>query len=653
MLAMSIATIQAAAEDTLTFEKDIRPLVENYCFDCHDKDALKGDLDLTRFETTAQIFDSIAVWQRIRMRVENGEMPPRKTKNRPTDEEKAKILKWVDSLKPDNTDCDKIANEESVSWYPGYVMSRRLNRAEYENSVRDLFGVEVAVADLFPADGAGGEGFDNNGNALFLSAIQVEKYLEAADLVVEAVFPQKKFGPLTTVAKLLSPGKDDAPPSDERVKEIEAARARLITAKPGKGVSAHDAATKVLSTFLENAWRRPVAEDEVERIAQVFDRAYKRGDGYEAALKLAFKASLVSSNFLFLSEPQPEEQGVYELGGYQIASRLSYFLWSSMPDKELFALAESGMLNDTEQLRQQVYRMLRDPKAKALGEQFATQWLGVSQLGEGKRPDATRFPEFDNDLAVAMQDETAMYFNRIVSEDRSLLELIDSDYTIANERLAKIYGVDGVTGDEMRVVQFADRNRGGVLGMAAVLTATSQTLRTSPVLRGKWVLEQVLGEHVPPPLPTAGTLPEDDHQPDGLSFRARLEMHRKNPECASCHDRMDPLGFGLENFDPIGRWRTEQAGQPIDSQGTLPSGEKFTGPQELKQILLKRKEGIARNLSRKMLGYALGRALTRYDDCVVDKCVNALAANDYKPSNMFIEIVLSHPFRHRYSGSGT
>jgi hypothetical protein len=209
-----------------------------------------------------------------------------------------------------------------------------------------------------------------------------------------------------------------------------------------------------------------------------------------------------------------------------------------------------------------------------------------------------------------------------------------------------------IQGDDMRLVQLADANRGGVLGMAAVLTATSHPLRTSPVLRGKWVLEQLLGDKVPPPPPNAGTLPEDDVQPDGLTLRQRLEAHRANPDCASCHSRMDPIGFGLENFDPIGRWRNDQGGQPLDTAGVLPSGESFNGPRELKAILLAQKDAFARNLARKMLGYALGRSLTRFDECVVDDAVAALQEHDYRPSVLVEEIVLSYPFRHRFSGSG-
>ncbi|GMV95181.1 MAG: hypothetical protein AMXMBFR82_49590 [Candidatus Hydrogenedentota bacterium] len=614
------AVFSASGAADPVFETDVLPIVSRYCVDCHNADITRGDLNIERFETTDMALDSIAVWQRIGKRVENGEMPPNRS-DQPSQEERDLFLKWIASLKIDSADCDRLANEESMSWFPGYVMSRRLNRMEYQNTLRDLLLIAIDVADQFPADGAGGEGFDNNGSSLFLSAIQIEKYLEVADRAIEAALP---------------PGTTDSP---------------LIAATPGIGRAPRNAAETALTEFLARAWRRPADQEEVTRLADMFSDAYRRGDSYLESIKLAYKAALVSPHFLFLAEPEPPEPGTYALSGYPLAARLSYFLWGSMPDAELTALAGEGRLQDDEVLRAQVSRMLADPKARALGEMFATQWLGITQLGETTRPDAERFPEFDDALADIMRAEAALVFNRVFREDRSLIELIDADYTYANDRLAAIYGLGGIEGPDMRVVDLTDASRGGVLGMAAVLTATSHPLRTSPVLRGKWVLEQLLGDNVPPPPPNAGTLPEDDHQADGLTLRERMEAHRENPDCASCHARMDPIGFGLESFDPIGRWRTEQAGHPIDATGELPSGESFDGPVELKQILLARKGEFLRNLSRKMLGYGLGRSLTRYDQCVVDDCIKSLQQNDYRSSALVTEIVLSFPFRHRYSGA--
>ena len=414
--------------------------------------------------------------------------------------------------------------------------------------------------------------------------------------------------------------------------------------------SAREAAKIDLASFARRAFRRPVGEDDVARLLSLFDHAQSRGDSFEASLRLALKGVLISPHFLFLVENQPEHEGVYPLGDFPLASRLSYFLWSSMPDEELMKLADQRRLGEPAVLHEQVRRMLKDPRSRALGENFAVQWLGITALGGASRPDPKRFPEFDDELVAAMRAEAVEFVGYVLREDRSLSELLDADYTFLNERLAKHYGIAGVSGVEMRKVQLVDHTqRGGLLGMAAVLTSTSYPLRTSPVLRGKWVLEEILGQRVPPPPPTAGKLPQDDNQPDGLTFRQRLESHRSRAECAGCHQKMDPLGFGLENFDPIGRWRTEQGGKPIDAGGELPSGEKFVGPRELRAVLQKRHDEFLRNFARKMLGYALGRELDRFDNCVIDSAVKRLDDDHQRSSILIDEIVLSMPFRYRYA----
>lgn len=636
--------------DELDYARDVQPLLAQYCFDCHNADKAKGDVNFERFLAKETMIDELALWNIAGTRVTNMEMPPKRA-DQPSDEERAKILKWIEILNTSSeVDCTQIASEASVNWFPGFVMSRRLNRHEYENTIRDLLGVSVPLAQLFPADGAGGEGFDNHGDALFLSAIQGEKYLEAADLAVETAIPPRPQWPAFAVG-LLSGTLDAAADLEKTAAQrAMASKLPLIAAVPGRGTLPREAASRVVRPFMERAWRRPVQPLEVESVLTMFDRGIARGEDYESAVKMAFKAVLVSPNFLFLVEPEPLERGTYLLGDFPLASRLSYFLWSSMPDDQLLTLADHGALSDPEVLRGEVLRMLRDPKSAALGHLFASQWLGITPLGVTAKPDATRFPEFDEPLAASMRRETEYFFNDIVAEDRSLLNLIHSEYTFADERLARLYGLSEVTGPEMQRVQLADATRGGVVGMAAVLTTTSHPLRTSPVLRGKWVLEQLLGDRVPPPPPNVPALPENEEHAENLSLRDRLVAHRANPDCASCHARMDPIGFGLEGFDPIGRWRTEDAGLPIDAKGELPTGETFEGPQGLKDILMARKDDFARNLTRKMLGYALGRSLVRQDECVVTRCMEALQANEYRASHLFAEIVLSYPFRHRFSG---
>ena len=634
---------------TLSYEEEILPLIEVYCMDCHDSLVHKGDLNLERFETKEMVTGSIGLWDRVMKRVRNKEMPPRKEDVQPTDEERDLIVKWIEKLEVDNTNCDKVASENSTTWYPGYVMSRRLNRAEYENTIGDLLNINLEVSDMFPADGSGGEGFDNNGSALFLSAIQVEKYLEAAEIAIETAIPPierdasadrySRFGRPMAFASPRGP-----------IREVS----DLVPRFPRQKDHARSVAWDAVLFFAREAWRRPVAKDEVDRLMTMYDRAVERGDSPREGLKLAYKAVLVSPNFLFLAEPEPAEMGDYPLGSYQMAARLSYFLWASKPDAELLELAAQDRLQEDEVVIAQVQRMLQDPKARALGEQFAMQWLGITQLGEITKPDENKFPEYSDALAEAMREETVLLFTRIVQENRSLLELIDSDYTYVNEALADIYGIEGIEGEEMRLVALADPNRGGMLGTAAVLTMTSHPLRTSPVLRGKWVLDQLLGDRVPPPPPNVPSLPEEEGKnAEGLSLREQLELHREQAECASCHDRMDPIGFGLENFDPIGRWRVALGDDPVDASGTLPNGKTFNGPEELKQIVLERKDQFAKTLTRKMVGYSFGRNLTRYDHCVINSAFAKLKEAEYRPADMITDIVLSYPFRHRYSNGQT
>ena len=617
------------ADFSPSFEKDVRPVILADCISCHNAEKKKGDFDLSPFETADKAMADEQAWQSVAERLRDKDMPPKKAKRRPTDREREMIVAWIDKhVAPVSNSCKDIATDKNQKFYRGYAMSRRLTRAEYGNTIRDLVGIELHVSDLLPVDGAGGEGFDTDGDALFISAISVEKYLKAADTVMRAVLPE--------AGGTLAP-------------EVRAAQTRLLVAKPDVKLPERDAARRVIGTFASRAFRRPVVDEETDRFLALFDRARARGGSYEAALRLSLKGVLISPNFLFLVEPEPEQDGVYQLGDYPLASRLSYFLWSSLPDDELLSLAASGKLHEEAELRRQVRRMLKDPRSIGIAENFAAQWLGITALGGANRPDGKRFPEFDDGLRDAERAEVVLFFDSIVKEDRSLLGLIDSNYTFANDKLAALYGIGRVSGNAMTRVNLPDRDRGGVLGMAAVLTATSYPLRTSPVLRGKWVLEQLLGEKIPPPPPTAGQLPPDDHQADGLTFRQRLEAHRSNPECAACHAKMDPIGFGLENFDAIGRWRTTQLNHPIDSSGVLTDGTKFSGPRELKEVLLKRKEQFLYNFSRKMLGYALGRSLNRFDECVIKEGVKNLEANDDKPGALVETIVLSAPFQYRYA----
>jgi hypothetical protein len=627
--------VKAAAEAP-AFTKDIRPLLKKYCFECHNETKRRGGLNLEKYDSDHGVLDLNDLWDQVGERVRGKEMPPVKAKLQPSDQDRNALLAWVKHVAESQVNCATLTPEQRDKALAGYTTSRRLNRFEYNNTLRDLFGVDLHAGDLLPSEGGGGEGFDNTGATLFTTPVLLEKYLEAAELVLGTLLPQPTIN------------EGASPVNRVEAEQLAALRKKLLIAVPGPAMLPRDAARQVLASFVPRAFRRPAAAKEIDRYLAIFDKAHARDDSYELALKQALKGVLISPSFLFLIETPPETKGVYRLEAYELASHLSYFLWASMPDEELLQLAAKDQLRDDKVLRGQVKRMLRDGRSRALADGFATQWLGIRPLGGTIRPDAKMFPEFTEELAAAMRDETILFIDSIFRDDRSVLEVLSADYTFVNEPLAAHYKIDGVKGPQMRRVKLDDPLRGGVLGQASILTVTSFPHRTSPVLRGRWILEELLGTEVPPPPPDVPIINDRKKDGKGLSFRQQLEKHRSKAECASCHNRMDPLGFGLENFDALGRWRTDLAGQAIDNVGVLPSGEKFAGPLELKRLLLeKRRTEFVRNLSRKMLGYALGREVNRVDMCVVQGCVRALEQNEFRASQLMEAIVVSYPFSHR------
>jgi hypothetical protein len=429
-------------------------------------------------------------------------------------------------------------------------------------------------------------------------------------------------------------------------------RSRLFVVRPGAGLSSREAARTVLADFASRAFRRPVREEELERYLRLYDRAEQRGDAFEPAVKLAVMAVLVSPNFLFRNEFGPVD-GEYRLNDYQLASRLSYFLWMSMPDDDLIALAAAGRLHEPAVLSEQVDRMLADPKARAFSSAFLGQWLQFEPLGKSVMPDEALFPQFTPELCEAMKQETILCFESLLREDGSLLGLIDSRQTWLNETLAKHYGIDGVQGPEMRRVPLDGHPlRGGLLGMASVLTATSGPTRTSPVVRGAWVLKTLLGETIPEPPADAGTLDPDAGEARGKTLREELLQHRRNRSCATCHDKIDPIGFGLENFDAIGRFRSDEAGRPIDSHGALPGGDSFRGPVELKQMLVRKKpEPFVRNVTERLLSFALGRKLEAFDEPTLREITAAVDDHGRGAATLVKQIVRSYPFQNQNNRS--
>jgi len=407
-------------------------------------------------------------------------------------------------------------------------------------------------------------------------------------------------------------------------------------------------ASEILARFATRAYRRPVDSNEVSRLLPLVKLALNQGDSFERGVQLALQAALVSPHFLFRGELQPEPDNpssVHPINEYALASRLSYFLWSSMPDVELLAEAGKGTLRKN--LERQVRRMLKNPKSRALVENFAGQWLQLRNV-RLMAPDRQTFPRFDEPLRAAMIEETERFFDYILREDRSVLDFLDADYTFVNERLATHYGMPGVKGEPFQRVSLKGTPRSGVLTHASVLLLTSNPTRTSPVKRGKYVLENILGTPPPPPPPDVPELEESKQAALKGTLRQRMEQHREKPMCASCHARMDPIGFGFENFDGIGAWRDKDGAFAIETAGQLLTGESFGGPSELTDILGKRKrDDFVRCLTEKLLTYALGRGMEHYDRCAIDEIARGVGKKGYRFSSLVTGIVKSVPFQQR------
>jgi hypothetical protein len=599
-----------SAQQTISFTKLIAPLLTQYCTQCHGGAKPKGKLALDIYREDAAALKDAAVWEKVARRLRDHEMPPA-DRPQPSAAEIHLITGWAGKLLS-ATDC--IGKKD-----PGWVTLRRLNRAEYNNTVRDLLGVDFHPADDFPADDVG-YGFDNVGDVLSLPPLLLEKYLAAAEEIIARALARPET------------------------------RRRILICRPTEETQVQ-CARKILSNFARQAYRRPLVPAEVERLAGFVKLARSQGDSFEKGIELGLQAILVSPHFLFRVErdPRPGPEDVHPVNEYELATRLSYFLWSSMPDDELFRQAERQTLRKN--LDAQVRRMLQDGKSRALVENFAGQWLQTRNL-KTAAPDPGQFPNFDEALRSAMLTETEMFFEAVLREDRSVLEFLDAPFSFVNERLAKHYGIPGVQGDQFRRVSLAASQRGGILTQASILTITSNPTGTSPVKRGKWILENILGTPPRPPPPDAGRLNEEKAVVLSGSLRQRMEQHRTNPTCASCHERMDPLGFGLENFDGIGAWREYDGRFPIDPSGKLPAGQSFQGPTDLKGILMNKKDDFSRCLAEKMLTYALGRGVEHSDRCVVDQIARELARNDYKFSSLVHGVARSDPFQMRQGKRG-
>ena len=596
------------ADAKQTFKEKVGPFVETYCIKCHGSRP-KGGINLKSALKSPGSASSFLHWQKSVANVKVHDMPPEgDVRKVPTDEERHQFAEWVAKVK-------YLAPRD-----PGPYVIRRLSKVEYGNTLQDLYGVDPSIADSLP-DEVVGEGFLNS-----ISPLQSELYLEIANAVVSEVVAAKGEAPTKT-------------------------QQRLFGKAPGKDADLRAEARRVARSLARDAYRRPPTEAELDVLIDVFDLGRDNQLDYTASLALMWKAVLVSPQFLFITpavEPTADEK-IVRIDDYQLASRLSYLLWSAPPDAELFALAEKGELHQPEVLRAQAERLLAHPRARALFDSFGAQWLRVNEL-ERQVFDPDLFPEVTPALREAMMDEARLFFESLVQENQRVVRFVDSDYTFLNEPLAALYELEQpVEGPEMRRVTLANPNRGGILGMPATLASTSFPGRTSPVRRGVWVLEQVLGERVPPPPPDVPELEElrgDDLE--GLTLRQLTELHQSDVTCSTCHKVLDPIGFGLENFDAIGRWRDkDKEGVAIDSAGELPDGKAFATPAELKRLLAGREADLARNLTERLMAHALGRQLEGYDEIVVDRLMKTIAEDDYRVRTIITEVITSYLFTHR------
>lgn len=614
------------------YHEHIRPVLAKHCFDCHNEADKKGGINLEDVYFVSSIIRNGATWAKVTEMIASGEMPPSQ-KPRPTAEEMDVVIEGINGF----------LEEALAVPDPGLVTMRRLSHREYRHAVHDLLGVDFDTRDFFPADGSGGEGFDNHARVLFITTLSFERYYEAASIIVDRAYEDRALW------------REIVPKPYRRTlgEQIAIWWNRLWHGEDTSMRGPVRAAEEVLRPLAALAYRRFPDQADTEKLTELFSTAYLDLEGepdrFDRSIQESLKAMLISPHFLYRHEVDLPLERPYQLSGFELASRLSFFLWSSLPDEELLNLAYRGDLHDERVLEGQVHRMLADPRSRRFAESFATQWLGVDHILDVHEVDAERFPELTPELRAAMYEETVDFFHHVLTERRNFLDLLDSDYAFLNESLSRHYGVGEVQGDDLVKVAIADRRRGGVLGMGSVLMATSFPHRTSPVVRGKWVVEQILGDRVPPPPPDVPEIEEAKEADDELDLREVLTLHASNEACAGCHVKMDPIGFGMENFDAIGRWRDAYGERPIDAAGVLADGTAFEGPVGLKDVLLERKDEFARNLTVKMLGFALGRNIEFLDKPTVDHLTDHLIENEFETTEFITELVSSFPFRYKKS----
>jgi cytochrome c553 len=766
-----IAALLAGVALAGAAESDVasRAFFTKHCSECHDATAKEGGLDVAALSRDLSDAETLRRWVRIYDRVSGGEMPPKDAPQPDADAKQA----FLTSLKPGLVTADRKQRE---------VVYRRLNRTEYENTIRDLFGVRAEVAAMLPED-AQAHGFDNIGEALAASTELIEAYLRAADVAIDMMLKQdqpprtkshstfndgfKNRANAKQVFRFLDEGvvhylsdlksthvRNFTAPADGTYRirfrarayrstqsmKVEAGagdvhrgnRGRHIVgyfdvqpetteivfedwlragdgfsvrpfgignvrigqnrnyAGPGLLFADYDVegpidadlsagrrelmgnvglasgsgadARSIMSRFVPRAFRRPATSQEIDRYVGLVQRLIGEGETFESALRAGLRAVLCAPEFLFLNEPLAK--GGEGIDDYAIASRLSYFLWSTMPDRELLEVAARGQLNDAAVRKQQVARMLANPKAAEFTKNFTGQWLKLRQLGETE-PDEMLYPEYDALLEHSMREETQQFFDEVVRKNLSVMDFVDSDWTILNDRLAAHYGVPNVVGVDFRRVNLPPSSvRGGLLTQASILKVTANGTTTSPVIRGAWAIENLLGIHVPPPPPVPAVEPD---LTGATTLRQQLDKHRNDASCASCHSKIDPPGFALESFDAIGGWRTSyripigegltldakkkeqwpatyKLGLPVDSTGQLPTGEAFKDIREFKALLERDPDRIARCLAEKLLTYAIGRGLGFADRETIETIAAQANVQNFGFRSLIQEVAASQAF---------
>ena len=749
LLAAASSSARGQGDLAARWEKEVLPLVETYCYDCHGDGLKKGELAIDKFGSITEMQADREVWKRIRGHLKQELMPPL-DEDQPSAAEREKILAWIDAA---------VFPVDPAHPDPGRVTLRRLNRVEYQNTLRDLLGVRVNVMDLIPPDDSG-YGFDNIGDVLTLSPAHLERYLEAARVALdkavvpgrmpapEAAFPGRElagdghrseeghylfksgvaktsFKPpragtyRVTVTAGGTPGGDGPPKmelyennerlcewdvdarmeqpkefshefkiSDAKPVEIGVVftndfyqedhpdpkkrdRNLMVNAlkitgpldgpppekpqshkrifgkrEPGENDNAY--ALRVLNGFARKAFRRPSREGEVKRYLELVALAKQQGEGVEEGIRLALEAMLVSPAFLYREEPQPQPDNaakIHLIDEHALATRLSYFFWSTMPDQRLMELASRGELRKN--LDGEIDRMILDERCDEFVSNFTGQWLRLRDV-PAMMPGRRVFPDFNPKLRNDMRRETELFFREVIRENLPMASLLDADFTFLNGRLAKHYGIGGVEGDKFRKVKVENPHRRGILGQGSFHLLTSYPLRTSPVLRGKYVLENLLDIAPPPPPPNVPELEPPSRHGDQRSLREQMEKHREDPGCASCHKLMDPIGFGLENFDASGAWRDQENGKPLDVSGELGGGKKFIGVDELRKVLVEdHRADFHRAVASKLLTYALGRGLDWYDKPALDRIVSETEKAGGSSRALLRAVIDSAPFQYR------